>query len=167
MVAFALGALIGDIHRFKGPGSLVKYIGLNPAFDDSGKGKWQGGIGGHGRKDLRCLLIESAHSIMRSKDPLAKWGKRLWARKGSRNLAVAAVARKLTVANFTPADLTIEQPNGWRERWGLTTKDLSDPAWRGPLVCSAPTPRRADPSGSPSPQPYPRGGVLGPVNTNH
>ena len=30
--------------------------------------------------------------------PLGKWGKKLLARKGSLNLAVAAVARKLTVA---------------------------------------------------------------------
>jgi transposase len=49
LVAFALGALIGDIRRFARPGSLVKYIGLNPAFDDSGNAEWHGGIGGHGR----------------------------------------------------------------------------------------------------------------------
>ena len=99
MVAFALGAIIGDIHRFASPKKLVKYIGFNPAFDDSGQATWSGGIGGHGRKDLRCLLVESAHSVLRcSTSALAKWGKKLMARKGSRNLAVAAVARKLTVA---------------------------------------------------------------------
>ncbi len=98
MVAFALGALIGDIHRFAEPAKLVKYIGLNPAFDDSGENKWTGGIQGHGRKDLRSLLIESAQAIMRSQHPLAKWGKKLLARKGALNLAVGAVARKLAVA---------------------------------------------------------------------
>lgn len=99
MVAFALGAFIGDIRRFKDARKLVKYVGLNPAFDDSGEEQWSGGIGGHGRKDLRCLLIEAAHSILRCSDgPLAKWGKKLLARKGSVNLAVAAMARKLTVA---------------------------------------------------------------------
>jgi transposase len=98
MVAFALGALIGDIHRFAEPRKLVKYIGLNPAFDDSGEGKWSGGIAGHGRKDLRGLLIESAQAILRSSHPLAKWGKKLLARKGSVNLAAGAVARKLAVA---------------------------------------------------------------------
>jgi transposase len=99
MVAFALGAFIGDIKRFAKPGKLVKYIGLNPAFDDSGEGHWSGGIGGHGRKDLRCLLIEAAQAILRcSKTPLAQWGKKLLARKGQINLAVAAVARKLAVA---------------------------------------------------------------------
>lgn len=98
LVAFALGALIGDIRRFAEPRKLVKYIGLNPAFDDSGEGKWSGGIAGHGRKDLRGLLIESAQAILRSRHPLAKWGKKLLARKGSLNLTAGAVARKLAVA---------------------------------------------------------------------
>jgi len=99
IVAFSLGAIIGDIKRFANSAKLVKYIGLNPAFDHSGEGQWKGGIGGHGRKDLRALLIESAQSIMRSPDhPQAKWGRHLMASKGSANLAVAAVARKLTVA---------------------------------------------------------------------
>jgi transposase len=98
MVAFALGAFIGDIQRFADPKKLVKYVGLNPAFDDSGQGEWSGGIGGHGRKDLRCLLIEGAQAILRSSNtPLAQWGKKLLARKGQINLVVAAMARKLTV----------------------------------------------------------------------
>jgi len=98
LVAFALGAIIGDIGRFSNPKKLVKYFGLNPAFDDSGNETWTGGIGGHGRKDVRSLLIESAHSILRSNSPMAKWGKKLLARKGSVNLTVAALARKLVVA---------------------------------------------------------------------
>lgn len=99
MIAFALGAFIGDIKRFAEPKKLVKYIGLNPAFDDSGEGEWRGGIGGHGRKDLRSLLMEGAQAILRcSKTSLAQWGKKLLARKGQINLVVAAMARKLTVA---------------------------------------------------------------------
>lgn len=98
MVAFALGALIGDIQRFADPKKLVKYVGLNPAFDDSGEGTWRGGIGGHGRKDLRSLLIESGQSIMRSNHPSAQWGKKLLRRTGQIKLVVAALARKLTVA---------------------------------------------------------------------
>jgi len=98
MVAFALAALIGDIHRFADPKKLVKYVGLNPAFDDSGAGTWHGGIAGHGRKDLRGLLIESAQAILRSNHPLAKWGHKLLRRKGAVNLVAGAVARKLAVA---------------------------------------------------------------------
>jgi len=99
MIAFALGAFVGDIHRFAEPRRLVKYIGLNPAFDHSGKGEWDGGIGGHGHRELRSLLIEGAHAILRSsRSALAQWGKKLLARKGEKKLVVAAMARKLTVA---------------------------------------------------------------------
>ena len=99
MIAFALGAFIGDIQRFAHPKKPVKYVGLNPAFDESGEGKWSGGIGGHGRKDLRGLLIQGAQAILRcATTPLAKWGRKLLAKKSSVNLAVAAIARKLTVA---------------------------------------------------------------------
>lgn len=99
VVAFALGAFVGDIQRFAHPKKLVKYVGLNPAFDDSGQSEWSGGIGGHGHKLLRCLLIEGAQAILRcGKTPLARWGMKLRAAKGSVNLAVAAIARKLTVA---------------------------------------------------------------------
>ena len=99
VVAFALGAFVGDIKRFANPKKLVKYVGLNPAFDDSGQSEWSGGIGGHGHKLLRTLLIEGAQAILRcGKSPLARWGKKLLASKGSVNLAVAAIARKLTVA---------------------------------------------------------------------
>ena len=99
IIAFALGAFVGDIKRFANPKKLVKYVGLNPAFDDSGESEWHGGIGGHGHKLLRSLLIEGAQAILRSsKSPLARWGRKLLAAKGSVNLAVAAIARKLTVA---------------------------------------------------------------------
>jgi transposase len=99
IVAFSLGAFVGDIHRFAHPKKLVKYCGLDPAFDDSGESQWSGGIGGHGNKYLRGLLIEGAHAILRGSDTaLAKWGKRLLAKKGQLNLVVAAMARKLAVA---------------------------------------------------------------------
>jgi len=75
IIAFALGALVGDIKRFANPKKLVKYVGLNPAFDDSGQSRWSGGIGGHGRKDLRCLLVQGAQAILRlGSSPLSKWG---------------------------------------------------------------------------------------------
>lgn len=99
IVAFALGAFIGDIKRFASPKKLVKYVGLDPAFDDSGQSEWSGGVGGHGNKYLRSLLVEGAQAILRSsKTPPAQWGKKLLARKGQVNLVVAAMARKLTVA---------------------------------------------------------------------
>ncbi len=98
VTAFALGAILGDIKRFASPKKLVSYIGLHPAFDQSGENSWEGGLSGHGRSDLRTLLIEAAHSILRSAHPIGRWGRKLLARKGEINLVVAAVARKLAVA---------------------------------------------------------------------
>jgi len=96
--AYAIGAIVGNINRFASPKKLVAYIGLTPAFDNSGESEWSGGIKKHGRKDLRNHLMEAAQSIFRSKHDLAKWGKKLLARKGSKNLVIAAIARKLAVA---------------------------------------------------------------------
>jgi transposase len=98
IVAFALGAIVGDITRFARPKSLIKFLGLHPAFDQSGQNNWSGGVGLHGRQDVRSLLIESAQAILRADTPLSQWGRKLLARKSSYNLAVAAVARKLAVA---------------------------------------------------------------------
>ncbi len=98
LVAFALGAIIGDIKRFASPAKLVKYVGLDPYLDESGEGKSEGGVGRHGRKDLRALLIQAAQAIYRTQDAVAKWGRKLFVRKSSHNLAVAAIARKFIVA---------------------------------------------------------------------
>ncbi len=56
ITAADLGALIGDIQRFANPKKLVKYIGFNPAFDESDQSDWSGGIGGHAHRFLRSLF---------------------------------------------------------------------------------------------------------------
>jgi transposase len=98
--AFALLSVIGDVRRFERPEKLVAYIGLNPGQRQSGAGKnVKLGIGKRGRGDIRHLLIQGAHAVLRTGrgTPLGQWGWKLFARKGERNLAVAAVARKLLV----------------------------------------------------------------------
>lgn len=98
--AFALIAIIGDVRRFETPAKLVAYIGLNPGQRESGRGKnIKLGIGKRGRGDMRRLLVQGAHAVLRmgKNSPLGKWGWKLFARKGQRNIAVAAVARKLLV----------------------------------------------------------------------
>jgi transposase len=98
--AFALLAIIGDVRRFERPEKLVAYIGLNPGQRQSGRGKnVKLGVGKRGRSDIRALLIQGAQAVLRTgaHTALGKWGWKLFARKGSRNTAVAAVARKLVV----------------------------------------------------------------------
>jgi transposase len=98
--AFALLAIIGDVRRFERPEKLVAYLGLNPGQRESGRGKnIKLGVGKRGRGDLRHLLVQGAHAVLRMgrATPLGQWGWKLFARKGNRNIAVAAVARKLVV----------------------------------------------------------------------
>lgn len=96
--AFAILAIVGDIHRFATPNKLAAYLGLCPGQRQSGYGKnIKLGIGKHGRGDLRHLIIQAAHAVLRhsKKTAIGKWGMALFMRKGSRNTAVAAIARKL------------------------------------------------------------------------
>ena len=98
--AFALLAVIGDVRRFERPEKLVAYLGLNPGQRESGRGKMiKVGVGKRGRGDMRRLLMQGAHAILRNgrNSALGKWGWKLFARKGQRNIAVVAIARKLVV----------------------------------------------------------------------
>lgn len=97
VVIYALFAIVGDISRFRNPKKLVAYIGLQPSVNISGITSKGGPLKHTGRKDLRALLVQAAHAIVRmgsSKNPLATWGRALKYRKGA-NIAVIAVARKL------------------------------------------------------------------------
>ena len=111
IVAFALMAMIGDVHRFPTAKKLVGYFGLSPRKKQSGNNAkgYEKGMGNTGRSDVRNLLIQAAqNALTQRKSPLHKWGWKL-AIKKNRNIAAAAVARKLTVAiwhllkgHFTP-----------------------------------------------------------------
>lgn len=100
IVAFAIAAVIGDINRFASHKKLVAYLGLSPSVNDSGttiRGKRS--LARYGRADLRALLIQSAQNALNQpSSPLHRWGWKLVLRKTNRNIAVAAVARKLAVA---------------------------------------------------------------------
>lgn len=100
IIAFAIAAVVGDITRFANPKKLVAYLGLTPSVNDSGETiRGRGELVSFGRKDLRALLIQSAQNAMQQKNsPLHDWGWKLFLRKSNKNVAVAAVARKLTVS---------------------------------------------------------------------
>jgi transposase len=97
--AYALTAVIGDIHRFRTPKNLAAYLGFSPSINRSGLGKHDGGTVSWGCGEMRRILIQAAKAILRyQKDsPVWRWGLALAYRKG-RNLAAFAVARKLVVA---------------------------------------------------------------------
>lgn len=121
--AFALLAIIGDVRRFERPEKLVAYIGLNPGQRKSGLGKnIKLGVGKRGRGDMRNLLVQGAHAVLRMgrNTPLGKWGWKLFARKGQRNIAVTAVARKLLVQVWHL--LSGNPPEALESDKGLATK---------------------------------------------
>lgn len=100
--AFAIVATVGDIHRFSTPEKLVGYLGLNPGSRRSGKGKRvKVGVGGcgRGRREMRCLVIQGAQAVFRNKKPnaLRDWGWKIFLSKGNRNVAVAAIARRMVI----------------------------------------------------------------------
>lgn len=110
-VAFALMAMVGDVHRFATAKKLVGYFGLAPRKTQSGNDKngYDTGMGKFGRGDVRALLIQSAHNaLIQRQSPWHKWGWKLLVKK-HRNQAAAAIARKITVSvwhllmgHFTP-----------------------------------------------------------------
>lgn len=110
-VAFALMAMLGDVHRFPTAKQLVGYLGLAPRKTQSGNNAVgrDHGVGRFGRGDVRGLLLQSAHNALIQRDsPWHKWGWKLLVKK-HRNEAAAAIARKITVAvwhllmgHFTP-----------------------------------------------------------------
>lgn len=98
LVAFALAAFIGPIERFASPRKLVAYFGLNPSVHRSGNGGGNGALAHYGRSDVRAMLIQAAHSILRyGQGNTHTWAVALKMRKGAA-LAIAALARKLVVS---------------------------------------------------------------------
>jgi transposase len=95
ITALALVAVIGDATRFPGPRQLVGYLGLDPRVRQSGeKAARHGHISRAGQAHARGLLIEAAHTAIRTPGPLRAFHARLAARRG-KQIALCATARKL------------------------------------------------------------------------
>jgi hypothetical protein len=95
--ALAMVALVGDIHRFRRPGSLVSYLGLDPKVHQSGEREaWTGHISRAGHAHARGLLVEAAHTAVVGPGPLRAFFRRIEGRRGTQ-IALVAVARKLAV----------------------------------------------------------------------
>lgn len=91
-----------DPHRFAQSRSVGSYLGLRPRQHQSGDTERQMRITKAGDRELRRLLVQSAHYILGPFGPdtdLKRFGQRLAARggKAAKKRAVIAVARKLAV----------------------------------------------------------------------
>ena len=100
ITALALVAVVGDITRFPTPRHLVGYLGLDPRVRQSGEKKARHGhISREGQAHARGLLVEAAHTAIRTPGPLRAFHARLAARRG-KQIALCATARKLTVLTW-------------------------------------------------------------------
>lgn len=95
--AILLVAEIGDIQRFADKRSLTNYAGLVPWLRESADKRRSGSITRVGSPWLRWILVEAAHTALRTAPEVQQWAKALL-RKKHKNTVVVAIARKLLVA---------------------------------------------------------------------
>jgi transposase len=97
ITASAFLAQVGDITRFRNPNRLVSYLGLDPRVRQSGETAARTGrISKEGSALVRNVLVEAAHTAIRSPGPLRAFFERVRARRGHA-VAIVAVARKMCV----------------------------------------------------------------------
>jgi transposase len=121
MTATTFIAAVGDIRRFRDPGKLVSYLGLDPKVRQSGSGPARHGrISKQGASQVRHMLTEAAIVAVNTAGPLRAFYDRVRVRHG-RQIAIVAVARKLAVLFWHL--LTREQDYAF-QRPSLTRKKL-------------------------------------------
>lgn len=89
---------IDDPTRFKKSRDVGPYLGLRPKLRESSQSSRRGGITRAGDAEMRRLLTQASHALMRTKSPdaLKDWAEQLM-RRSNRKTAVTAVSRKLAV----------------------------------------------------------------------
>jgi transposase len=120
--AFALVAFVEEIRRFRTAKKLSAYIGLNPIVNRSGEDEGNGKLSKFGRRDLKAFFVEAAQSAMKTDSPLVRWAKHLLARGKPWNVAMAALARKLSVLCW---HILMGHPVPDRERERATKRKLA------------------------------------------
>ena len=88
-------AQVGEIARFESPRQLVGYLGLDPRVRQSGNGAaFTGRISKEGSGLVRHVMVEAAHSAIRTPGPLRAFYERVRSRRGHA-IAIVATARKM------------------------------------------------------------------------
>jgi transposase len=98
----------GDITRFPPTGRVVGYLGLDPKARQSGHATARTArISKDGASLVRHVLVEAAHTAVRSPGPLRAFYERIRARRGH-EIAIVAVAARCPSCSGTcsPASAT-------------------------------------------------------------
>jgi transposase len=93
---------LDDVRRFDNKRTVSKYGGLSPTIYQSGNVNHLGRINRNGRRELRRVLLQCAHTVARMKSfgskPLRDFFERVMKKRGKK-IAIVALSRKLlTVA---------------------------------------------------------------------
>lgn len=96
VVALAILAAAGDIHRFCDGDQFAAYLGLVPSTRQSANHCYHGPITKAGRSHTRWMLVQAAHQYRKHPGPLGNFFRKLRKRKNY-NVAVVGTARKLAV----------------------------------------------------------------------
>ena len=108
VLAFTIGAEIGDIHRFATPKKLCGYTGLCPRVYQSGDRDSRGPLTKQGPKYLRWAMLEATMHALRH--PAYREGyqrnKRRLGRQRGAKVAQIDIARKLTKRSVTCSPTT-------------------------------------------------------------
>jgi len=99
ITALAFVLVLGTPHRFRCGKQVGSYLGLIPCEDSSAGKQRLGHLSKQGNTLLRYLLVEAAQAAVRC-DP--QWRRRFvhLAMRRQRNIAIAAMARKLAVSLY-------------------------------------------------------------------
>jgi transposase len=98
IVSLAFVSFIDDPTRFRRSRDVGAYVGLRPRVRSSGGVERRGSITREGNPEMRRLLVQAAHQLLRSRkeSALKQWASQIDARAGKKR-AVVALARKLAV----------------------------------------------------------------------
>jgi transposase len=94
VTAWALRASIGRFDRFRSAKALARYCGLSPKNDSSGDHRRQRGLIADADRQLRALLIQAGHRLLRRSDRWGQLGQHLLAQGKAKSVAVAAVTNR-------------------------------------------------------------------------
>lgn len=102
LVGLAFVLCLEDPSRFRRSRDVAGYLGLRPTMRESGSTSRYGRITHQGDTEMRRLLVQAAHGVLRSRadSDLKQWAQGLVARVGKKK-AVVALARKLAVVMHT------------------------------------------------------------------
>jgi transposase len=94
VTAWMLRAEIGWFHRFRSGKQLARFCGLSPRNASSGERQADAGLIKAGNNQLRAVLLEAAHRLMRHDPRWSRLGRRLLSRGKPWNVVAAAVANR-------------------------------------------------------------------------